>query len=116
MLALMSHSSPHPCACGCGGTPSRGQFLRGHFTRVAKQTSRRDHDFGECPDSAGEIARPSLLDRPVGRLLVAVFEDALEHRAECPRRQAGLYCQECAQDRRWALATAASWVYSFVSV
>src|SRR5262245_9313911 len=91
MLTSMPHPSPHPCACGCGGMPSKGAYLRGHYTRVTKQTSHREHDCDDYPGDDNQPARASLLNRPAGQLIVAVFSEAWEYRGECPHRQAGVW-------------------------
>ena len=115
MLPSMSRPLPHPCSCGCGGIPSKGRYLRGHWLKQ----HRRDQQFislDEPPEGDEIRPRASFLDRPAGQLLVVVFDDALTHRQECLMHQQSSCCLQGARDTGWARMTAEWGVYSFVSV
>jgi hypothetical protein len=87
-----------------------GQYLRGHNTRVAKQTSRR----GWWRATPEPIEEETVSSPPVLRLLRASFQEVWEHRSTCLRRQEGRACPQCYQDREWMLATATTLLcYSF---
>jgi hypothetical protein len=99
---------PAPCACGCGGHPRRGRFLRGH-------DRRRLFVEDGAPAAGPPPPYPPVCHRtgpPEVRLLVAVVEEAWDHRATCARRQLGVPCPRCAEDRAWARATAAAGTFS----
>jgi hypothetical protein len=99
---------PAPCACGCGGHPRRGRFLRGH--------DRRRLFLEDAPAAPGPAPPHTPVSRrpgsPAYRLLLAVVEEAWDHRETCARRQLGVPCARCEDDRAWARATAASGTFS----
>src|SRR5262249_51699227 len=85
------------------------RWLRGH------RAKDRAGFWEEPPEESPDDPAPRPPDTGARALLSAVFWDAWEHHHECDRRQDGRPCPQCARDRAWALATAAGWVYSFVS-
>jgi hypothetical protein len=126
--------TPQPCACGCGGTPIQGRFLRGHYTRLARQTSERWRNQENPEDYMhdtrvslplvphviaalrGESRERPLPPSPSLALITACFADAWRHRRDCKRRKAGIRCRQCTLDGEWARATAALALYSFANM
>ena len=113
-LLTLSQITKPPCRCGCGETPTKGQWMRGHWLRS-------NGGLGlHLPESIPRIDRPgsyisptaAWLPQPERALMLAVLEDAIEHRRRCTHPR----CHQCRRDQGWALDTAETFLYAFETI